>query len=86
LTEKATDELKTWCELQFKTNFIDQVNSFCTDICPKDSIKFGLIRNKRFVFVGVLAVFTLVTVIASVGIGASALISNVNSKDRISAM
>jgi hypothetical protein len=86
IDRKATDELKTWCELQFKTDFIDQVNGFCTDIGPKDSIKFGLIRNKRFVFVGALAVFTLVTIIASVGIGASALIFNVNSKDRISAM
>jgi hypothetical protein len=53
---------------------------------PKESIKFGIIRDKRFVFTGALVVFTLVTVITSVGIGASSLISNVQSKDRISAL
>jgi len=81
--ESATKELREYCESQFKTDFINPLNEFCTSVGPKDSAKFGLIREKRFIFIGALALFTIISVVTSVGIGASSLVESVNSKSRL---
>jgi hypothetical protein len=70
INEKSTNELRALCETQFDSDFIKPLGEFCTNVGPKDSAKFGLIREKRFIFVGAIALFTIISIIASIGIGA----------------
>ena len=65
INSKQTREMKSWCENLFETNFIRSVNEFCTSVGHKESAKFGLIRDKRFIFTAAIALITIVSVVAS---------------------
>jgi hypothetical protein len=86
INEKSSNELRDWCESEFKSNFIEPLSQFCTNVGSKDSPKFGLMREKRFIFVGAIALFTIISVVASVGIGASSLSENLSVRNRISSI
>ena len=58
INDKSTNELKIWCENEFQNDFIKPLEDFCTDVGPKDSAKFGLIREKRFIFIDAIALLT----------------------------
>jgi hypothetical protein len=60
INEKSTNELKAWRETQFDSHFIKPLGEFCTNVGPKDFAKFGLIREKRLIFVGAIALFTII--------------------------
>jgi hypothetical protein len=60
------------------------LNKFCNSVGHKDSVKFGLIREKRFIFLGAIALFTVVSIVTSVGIGASSLSESIKTKNRLS--
>jgi hypothetical protein len=81
---EATAELKDWCQKQFESDFIKPLNNFCTSVGPKDSVKFGLIREKRFIFLGAIALFTVISVVTSIGLGASSLTESLKAKSRLS--
>jgi hypothetical protein len=54
LFNEATAQLKNWCQKQFENYFIKPLNNFCTSVGPKDLVKFGLIREKRFIYLGAI--------------------------------
>jgi hypothetical protein len=81
---KVSHELKLWCESQFEQNFLNSLNKFCTSVGHKDSVKFGLIREKRLIFLGTIALFTVISIVTSVGIGASSLSESLKTKNRLS--
>ena len=72
----ATSELKQWCEDEYKNSFITPLNSFCKEIGPKNSTKFGLAKAKRSIILGTMAVITLITVAASVGVASASLVES----------
>jgi hypothetical protein len=46
---------------------------FCTSIGHFGSVKFLLIREKRLIFLGAIALFTVMSIVTLVGIGVSSL-------------
>jgi hypothetical protein len=84
INEKSTNELIIWCESQFKPDFLEPLGEFYTIVGSKDSPKFGLMREKRFIIVGAIALFTIISVVASQGIGTSSLTEKSNTRNRIS--
>ena len=74
IDEVATNELKQWCEDEYKNSFITPLNSFCKAVGPKNSTKFGLTKTKRSIILGAIAVVTLISVVASIGVATASLV------------
>ena len=83
IDSEATFEMKNWCQSLFETNFIKPINQFCTSVGKQDSVKFGLIREKRFIFTGILAIFTIVSIVTAIGLGATSMVQTVRTNAKI---
>ena len=83
INSDQTIEMRNWCENLFQINFINPINDFCTTVGNRDSAKFGLIREKRFIITGIIALITVVSVIASIGLSATSMVKSYSADSKI---
>jgi hypothetical protein len=86
IDEKATLELRNWCNEEFNNDFVKPLNSFCTNVGTKDSTKFALMREKRFIFLSAIALITVVSIVASIGFAANSVTESVTARNRMNAL
>ena len=74
IDEGETNELRQWYEDEYKSSYIIPLNSFCKVIGPKNSTRYGLAKTKRSIILGTIAIVTLISVVASIGVATAFLV------------